>query len=138
MGVAIYIHIEYRHRRKKKYYHSNEEYLIPRYIYLFRALGLPSKFGTPLYPCRGLPGNVTTETFNDYNCDKPDFHHASWLYTHEFQEYIDYVRDELTKSQQDYNDEEDELLQEYQNLCNIMKEGDADGEPARIVFWFDN
>ena len=131
MGVAIFIHVEYKHR-KKKYYHSNEEFNLCRHIDLFRVMGLPSRSINPLYPCRGLPGNVTLETYKEYAADKPDFHDASWLSTDEFQSCIDYVRDVLYEN----DDDPGELLQEYQNICNLMKESDLEGEHARIVFWF--
>ena len=55
--------------------------------------------------------------------------------TDEFQSCIDYVRVKLANEYPYDIEDIDAHLRPYQKVCDIMRECDQDGEPARLVFW---
>jgi hypothetical protein len=145
MGTSIWHHVEYLHKKKNVYCHYNglsdfDLVNLDRHNAMFCVMGGARRidgYGI-LFPPRGLPQDVTHETWYEYHEGECDFHHESWLDTDEFQSCIDYVRVKLTN--EDPNDIEsiDASLRPYQKVCDIMRECDQNGEPARLVFWFDN
>ncbi len=160
MGTDIHIHIEYLRRKKSKkphWIHPGEEFDADRRYSVFGILaGLRSDI-KPLYPPRGLPGDITMETYRHYKDYGGEAHIASWLTTQEFGECLDVVEriveerskqpktdlqcnielvEKLLRNYHDDND--DDWLKSYRLLYKYMKDSDDDGEPARIIFWFDN
>ena len=111
----------------------------------------------PLYLVRGLPGDVTQATYNEYKEWEGDAHHASWLTTNEFascivEAYIRINSLEELKLQKKYEDlwkkirlisgleseDDGDCLSSYKEILDLMLSYEKDGEPCRIVFWFDN
>ena len=97
------------------------------------------------------------ETYRHYKDYGGEAHTASWLTTQEFGECLDIVEriveerskqpktdlqrniemvEKLLRNYHDDND--DDWLKSYRLLYKYMKDSDDDGEPARIIFWFDN
>ena len=111
---------------------------IPLFSYgLFAIMaGICWDYGT-LYPVRGLPVDASPEIANEYNADSTFFHHASWLSTEEFKNCLDKFTFYLTQRGVEPSEIEDRL-KNYMSIYRYMQSSDADGEPARIVFWFDN
>ena len=97
------------------------------------------------------------ETYRHYKDYGGEAHTASWLTTQEFGECLDVVEriveerskqpktdlqcnielvEKLLRNYHDNND--DDWLKKYRLLHKYMKDSDDEGEPARIIFWFDN
>jgi len=138
MGTDIHIHIEYQRRKKGKkprWMHSGEEFSTERLYGVFGILaGLRSDI-KPLYPPRGLPGDITMETYRHYKDYEGEAHTASWLTTDEFGECLDTVGTIVREQEPDVSND---WLKSYRFIHKYMKESDNEGEPARIIFWFDN
>lgn len=138
MGTDIHIHVEYLRRKKGKkpyWMHSGEEFCADRLYGVFGILaGLRSDIN-PLYPPRGLPGDITMETYRHYKDYDGEAHTASWLTTEEFGDCLDAV-DVVVREQEP--EASDDWLKNYRLIHKYMKDSDDEGEPARIVFWFDN
>ncbi len=139
MGTDIAIHIEYlRHKRGKKPYwvHPGEEIIGDRLYYVFGILAGVRCNTEPLYHPRGMPGNATLKTYNDYKSFGEGLYATSWLTTQEFRECLETI-DKIAKEEDGecYNEN---WLKNYWEIYNYMKDSEDAGEPARIVFWFDN
>lgn len=158
MGTDIHIYLEYR-SRKTKHYQYGGELRGERCYGIFNTMSGSEVRGDkePLYPVRGLPVDVTQTTYKEYKEWEGDAHHASWLTTNEFASCIDeaYIRinslEEL-KLQKEYEDlwkkirlisglelkKDGDCLSSYKKILDLMVSYENDGEPCRIVFWFDN
>ena len=135
MATDIWIHIEHRSRKRGKYVYDFEPDR-DRVYSLFGALAGTRGELEPLYEPRGLPEDITPETLAEYNLFEADAHTPSWLTTKELRECLD-----LTIK--DYSDKygENEVkswLKSYEWIYEYMKYSEDEGEPSRIVFWFDN
>lgn len=75
------------------------------------------------------------ETYRHYKDYDGEAHTASWLTTEEFGECLDAV-DVVVREQEP--EASDDWLKNYRLIHKYMKDSDDEGEPARIVFWFDN
>ena len=75
-------------------------------------------------------------TYKEYKMWGGDAHTASWLSTEEFGECLEELKKIFRDDVPDEN--VDEILNDYLQIYRSMKESEDDGEPARIVFWFDN
>lgn len=85
---------------------------------------------------RGLPDDVTPETLEEYNLFKADAHTPSWLTTNNLRECLDLTIKEYSD---EYGEENvKSWLKSYEWIYDYMKYSDDEGEPSRIVFWFDN
>ena len=141
MATDIWPHIEYLSKKKKVYVLAPielEHYDFNNY-FMFCAMGGGHYVrGVGIkFPARGLPNDISQEIFKEQN-GEPDFHTKSWLTTEELKECIDYVK-EICVEKFDYTlDAADEYLEAYTRAYKYMKECDDEGEPARLVFWFDN
>lgn len=142
MGTDISIHIEYKHRKKKKYVHAPYVAENERTYEMFHALaGIRSIGPQQVIEKRGLPGDVTKETYNDLKGN--GYYAISWVDTHELKKCIDEVvkdamectisNDTADKIKEDMNS----YLKSYIDIYNYMKELDDGGEPSRMVFGFD-
>lgn len=139
MATDIWIHVEYQKKVKKNYKYV----FVPEFsddgdrLYgLFSIMaGICWDYGV-LYPVRGFPIDASPEVAKKYYGDE-SFHHASWLSTEEFNACLACYREKL--EQKDYTATEiDEILENYMRIYKYMQNSEDDGDPARIVFWFDN
>lgn len=130
MGIDIHVYMEYRSRKKKRYMcHGRLE--SPRLYGLFETMCNVFSYVEPLYKAKGLPGDVTPQVLKEYKEYGGSAHYASWLTTEEFRECLDLADQRYSKS--DSND----WLQEYKLIYSYLIDSEKNGEPARIVFWFD-
>ena len=159
MGTDIHIHLEYHSRKKKRYLYGGKLIGVRNYnMFDVMAYGEVGCDNEPLFPVRGLPGDVTQTTYKDYKEWGCDGHHASWLTTIEFAACIveAYHRMNSLEALQDYKEHEElyrllevlvamqnpyyheDHLWSYKKILDIMLDYEKyDGE-CRIVFWFDN
>lgn len=158
MGTDIHIHLEYR-SRKTKHYQYGGELRGERCYGIFNTMSGSEVRGDkePLYPVRGLPGDVTQATYKEYKEWEGDAHHASWLTTYEFASCIveAHIRINSFEEIQLHKEFEDlwkkirlisgselendgDCLSSYKKILDLMVSYENDGEPCRIVFWFDN
>lgn len=158
MGTDIHIHLEYRSRKTKHYQYGGELHA-ERCYGIFDTMSGGEVRGNkePLYPVRGLPGDVTQATYNEYKECGGDAHHASWLTTNEFascivEAHIRINSLEELKLQKEYEDlwnktrmisglelkNDGDSLSSYKKILDLMLSYEKDDEPCRIVFWFDN
>lgn len=138
MGTDIHIHVEYLRRKKGKklrWIHSVEDFSTERLYGVFGILaGLRSNI-KPLITPRGLPGDITMETYRHYKDYEGEAHTTSWLTTDEFGECLDTVDAAIREQEPEVIDD---WLKSYRLIHRYMKDSDDEGEPARIIFWFDN
>lgn len=138
MATDIWIHIEYKSRKNKKYKYAGE-FDGDRLYGVFGILAGARSAIEPLYPPRGLPGDVCESIYRAYKDFQSDAHTPSYLYTDELRECLDTV-DEVIH---EYYAKEDTIydpdwLKTYEYIYSYMRTCDEEGEPARMVFWFDN
>lgn len=131
MGTDIHIHIEYKKRRKKTYNYGGK-FLGARIYEVFAVLA-GVYYQSPLFPLRGLPGDITKETLRNYQIDKCEWHHMGWLATDELGDCL-----KEADRRYSYEDEDDAWLRPYWILYEYMKEHESYGEQSRMIFWFDN
>ncbi len=139
MGTDIHIHVEYQSCRKGKkpqWIHSREKFTGDRIYAVFSVLAGVYDYIKPLYPPRGLPDDITLITYKDYKDWLGDAHTESWLTTKEFSECI--VTFEKICRENNPDEYVDRILKNYHHILKYMKDSDDEGEPARIIFWFDN
>ena len=139
MGTDIHIHVEYQQRSKRgrlHWVHANEEFERDRNYDMFGILaGLRSDI-VPKFPPRGLPEDVSLETEQRHKDWGEGAHTESWLTTQEFGACLE-AAEEIYRER--YPDEYEEgVLKGYKHIYQYMKDSDDEGEPARIIFWFDN
>ena len=129
MGKDIYIHVEYRSRKDKKIRHGGEFDGVRVSDFFSVLAGNIYRDAPPLYPRRGLPGDVTKGVLQQYY--KYDHFAPGYVSTSELKECID-----ETKRRCNYSDEDD-YMQYYDQIYEYMQEYEDRGEEARMVFWFD-
>lgn len=135
MSTDIWIHIEHRSRKSGKHVYDFEPECARVYA-LFGALAGTRGGLEPIYAPRGLPDDVTPETLEEFNLFEKDAHTPSWLTTKELRECLDLTIKELSK---EYDLKEiKSWLKSYEWIYEYMKYSEDEGEPCRIVFWFDN
>ena len=128
MGMDVHMCMEYCSRKTGRYIFYRE--FNPNRCYgLFGVLAEVFDDKTPLYMSRGFPTDASVDVFRLYQ--GWGGHHASWLNAEEFAYCLDFAK-EL------YPDAADDWLKEYEFILRSLMDSDNDGEPARIVFWFDN
>ena len=147
MATDIWGHIEYRPKGKKFFVHlkdinCDEWWSYPSRDYeMFQAMSGARWMIDDikqLFETRGLPDDLSRETWRKYKDGEPDFHTASWLDTDELKQCIDHVRDiDINKLKYDPENVE-KCLKFYMEIYNCMKSSDDDGDYTRLVFWFDN
>ena len=135
MAKDIWIHIEHRSRKKNKYVYDFEADG-ERIYALFGALAGARGAIAPLYEPRGLPNDVSPEVLEEYRLFEGDAHTPSWLNTEEFRRCLDLTITVLSKEEDEENVKT--WLQAYEKIYEYMKYCDDEGEPSRMVFWFDN
>ena len=134
MATNIWIHIEYKSRKNKKYKYAGE-FDGERLYGVFGILAGTRSEIKPLFTPRGLPDDVSDEIFNAYKNRFPDCHTPSYLYTAELRKCLDTVDKLIHEYDKTYNPQ---WLKSYEFICEYMQTSDKEGEPARMVFWFDN
>lgn len=135
MATDIWIHLEHRSRKKNKYvydFKADGE----RIYALFGALVGTRGTIDPIYDSRGLPDDVSPEVLEEYRLFEGDAHTPSWLTAIEFRECLDLTIKVLSKKEDENNVKT--WLRPYEKIYEYMKYSDDEGEPSRIVFWFDN
>jgi len=139
MATDIWIHIEYQSRKKKyRYIHANVELNKARVYSLFGAIAGVRQVGyiDPIYEPRGLPDDITEETWKEYK--DGGFHTASWLTSKELRECMDLVVKQYTTKYGFSEETVRKWLEPYEFIYKYMKNSDDEGEPSRMIFWFDN
>ena len=134
MATDIWIHIEHKSRKTNNYVYDYEADG-DRIYALFGALaGTRGSFY--LYDPRGLPKDISPEVLAEYQSWEEDAHTPSWLTTKELRKCLDMTINELSK---EYDIKEvKSWLKSYEGIYEYMKYSEDEGEPSRIVFWFDN
>ena len=139
MATDIHIHVEYQQRSKRgrlHWVHANEEFERDRNYDMFGILaGLRSDI-EPIFPPRGLPEDISLETEQSHKDWGEGAHTESWLNTQEFGACLEAVEEIYKERCPD--EYEEEYLKGYRLIYRYMKDSDDEGEPARIIFWFDN
>lgn len=136
MGTDIWINVERKSRRYRRYKYGKEFFFARRYYILFGFLASARSEFEALYPPRGLPKDISKTTLRKYKDGEEDFHTCSWLTTSEFRECIDHANNTAEKLNRINN--QFDPRPDYERIYQCMKESEDEGEPARIVFWFDN
>lgn len=139
MGTDIHIHLEYQQRKKGKkprWMHVNKEFEEQRRYLMFGILAGARSDVEPLFPPRGLPDDITQKTLRDHDDWGGDAHTESWLTTEEFGMCLNTV--EVIYKERYQDEYQEEWLEDYHHIYRYMKDSDDEGEPARIIFWFDN
>lgn len=130
MGMDIHIYMEYRERKTNRYKYYRE-FETPRRYGLFGILADVFNDVNPLYISRGFPNDASDNVYKEYRNWGGDAHHVSWLDAEEFGYCLDYAK-EL------YPDASEDWLKESEFILKNLRDSDNEGEPARIIFWFDN
>ena len=130
MGTDIYMYMEYRSRKKKRYIYYCE-FIGKRQYGLFEIMAEVFRDTKPLYKSRGLPDDVTPQVFKFYKDSGGNRLVASWLTAEEFRNCLDLAIERYSK------DASEGWIKEYEIIYNYLKDSDDEDEPARIVFWFD-
>ncbi len=135
MATYIWIHLEYKDSKTKKYQYVGE-FCGDKIYGVFGILAGARSSIEPIYPPRGLPEDVCRDIKFEYDTFEEDAHTPSYLYSHELRECLDAV-DKIFR--QCYKEEySPEGLKNYEYIYKCMRVFDDAGEPARMVFWFDN
>ena len=137
MGTDIWINVERKSRRYKRYKYGKEYFFVGRYYIMFSFLASARSEFEALYPPRGLPEDMSKTTLRKYKEGESDYHTCSWLTTSEFRECIDHAKKAAEELKIKFSPQFDPRP-DYERIYQYMKEGDEAGEPSRIVFWFDN
>ena len=130
MGTDIYMYMEYRSRKKKRYMYY-DEFRGKRIYGLFEAMAEVFLDTKPLFKTRGLPDDVTPQVLKLYKDFGGNCLVASWLTADEFRSCLDLAIERYSK------DAPEGWLKEYELIYKYLKDSDDEDEPARIVFWFD-
>ena len=85
--------------------------------------------GTPLFPLRGLPGDVTKIVLDDYLLHKTYIHNPTWIITGEFLECKEMAYRLFREEYQL------EWLKPYDLLYSFMNDHEKAGELCRLIFW---
>ena len=136
MATDIWIHLEYKSRKTKKYKYAGEFNVLRNYD-MFSLLAGVTHYHKPLYTPRGLPGGVCECIYKEYKESVLNFHTPSWLSTIEYRECLD-AADEIEKREckQDGREYDPTWLESYNLIYDYMRTLDEVGDYARIVFWF--
>lgn len=129
MGLDIYMYMEYRSRKKKRYTYY-DEYHGERIYGLFEIMADVFIDTTPLFKSRGLPDDVTSQVLKLHKDFGDDRLVTSWLSTEEFRNCLDLAIERYSK------DAPEGWLKDYELIYKYLKDSDNEDEPARIVFWF--
>lgn len=153
MGTDIWVHLEYLDHRRRRYKHLRKELYIRRSYLLFDLLAGGRGRREPIYSQRGLPDDITRETYREFKNGECDFHDMSWLTTREYRRCLDRYYEianapdeeppsEAREWRLDYISSEESpnpiITKDAELIYGIMKTSEDKGNSARIVFWFDN
>lgn len=137
MGADIRIYMEYLERKSNKY-KCIGEFDGERLYGVFGIIAGVRSDIKPIYPPRGLPIDVNDSIYKKYT-GEPEYHTASWLSTSELRECLDAVYEIFRKEDEEVGRTYDpDWAKSYEQIYNYMKSSEEDGDPTRIVFWFDN
>ena len=67
-----------------------------------------------------------------------DAHTASWLSTEEYRKCLDFHFRILSERKELSIEHIREWVEQYEKIYDYMEYSENEGEPSRIVFWFDN
>lgn len=137
MGTDIHIHIEHKSRKRKKFVYDFEADG-ERIYSLFGVLAGTRGDCDALFDPRGLPTDVSPEVLEEYKLWDGDAHTHSWLTTEEFGKCLDSYFEDCTKVAGNSEEYVREWMSSYYKIYEYMKYSEDEGEPSRIVFWFDN
>ena len=129
MSTNIRIHLEYKKKGEKGYRYGG------KYTgeWPFGIICLLCGYGhrKPLFPLRGLPGDITKMVLDDYLLNKTYIHNPTWITTSELQECKEIA---YRLFREDY---QQKLLKNYDLLYSYMNDHEKVGEPCRLIFWID-
>ena len=134
MATDIWIHVEYKSRKTGKWTYAYEVDGDRNYN-LFSILAGTRGECLPLYDPRGLPSDISDKAKKEYEDWGADAHTPSWLTTQEFKECISTT---IKRSEDSYRDEMKKWLEPYYGIYEKMYTIESQGEPCRMIFWFDN
>lgn len=78
-----------------------------------------------------LPGDASKYVLKEFRDWGTDAHYTSWLNAEEFGYCLDFAKER-------YPDAAEDWLKDYEFILKNLRDSDNEGEPARMVFWFDN
>ena len=129
MSTNIRIHLEYKKRGEKGYRYGG------KYTgeWPFGIIRLLCGYGhrKPMFPLRGLPGDVTKIVLDDYLLHKTYIHNPTWIITGEFLECKEMAYRLFREKYQL------EWLKPYDLLYSFMNDHEKAGELCRLIFWVD-
>lgn len=134
MATDIWIHVEYKSRKTGKWTYAYEADGDRNYK-LFGILAGTRGDCRPLYDPRGLPSDISDKAKKEYEDWGADAHTPSWLTTQELKECLNTA---IERTKDSYRDEMEKWLKPYYEIYEKMNEKEAQGEPCRMIFWFDN
>ena len=134
MATDIWIHVEYKSRKTGKWTYAYEADGDRNYK-LFGILAGTRGDCWPLYDPRGLPIDISDKAKKEYEDWGADAHTPSWLTTQELKECLNTA---IKRTKDSYRDEMKKWLKPYYDLYEKMNEKETQGEPSRMIFWFDN
>ena len=85
----------------------------------------------PLFPLRGLPGDVTRIVLDDYLLNKTYIHNPTWITANEFLECKEMA---YRLFREDY---QQEMLKNYDLLYSYLNDHEKGSEPCRLIIWID-
>lgn len=129
MSTNIRIHLEYKKRGDKGYRYGGKYTGEWPYGIILILYGYGHR--KPLFPLRGLPGDITRIALDDYLVHKTYIHNPTWITTSEFLECKEMA---YRLFREDY---QQELLKNYDLLYSYMNDHEKVGEPCRLIIWID-
>jgi len=134
MATDIWIHVEYKSRKSGEWTYAYEADG-DRIYSLFSVLAGTRGECLPLYDPRGLPSDISNKTKKEYEDWGADAHTPSWLTSKELKECL---RITLKRTEDCYRGEMKKWLAPYYEIYEKMNVIESQGEPCRMIFWFDN
>ena len=134
MATDLWIHVEYKSRKTGRWTYAYEADGDRNYN-LFSVLAGTRGECLPLYDPRGLPDDISDKAKKKYEDWGTDAHTPSWLTTQELEECLSTT---IKRTEDSYRSEMKKWLKPYYEIYEKMNTIELQGEPCRIVFWFDN
>lgn len=135
MGTDIHMYIEHKSKKTHKFVFDFGQWGERIYNLFGTMAGTRGEYEA-IYEPRGIPDDISPEVKEEYEIMwEGDAHTPSWLTTAEFRECLDLV---IKHSDYNASNEIPSWLKEYEWMYEFMKYNEEEGEPCRVVFWFDN
>ena len=132
MSTNIRIHLEYKKKGEKKYSYRYGGKYTGEWPYGIIQVLYGYEHRKPLFPLRGLPGDVTRIVLDDYLLNKTYIRNPTWITTSEFWECREMAYRLFREEYQQ------EMLKNYDLLYSYMDDHEKVGEPCRLIIWIDH